>query len=146
MTRAIAVVLVLGVVSASTGVRGQDKVWPCEHETEPLMKLETSWQALYRAASSMPDKCFDGYFAEGISDTLVRKMGREWSGFTTLLIKHKDNARFFGLIIKSINATLNAEDVDAIERLSKYSCPARLQKQCDAIQVQIGEARKDFGT
>ncbi len=138
--------IVFACAQGSAFADNKDKVWPCESETASLMTLETAWPDLYLAASALPSKCFDGYFAEGISDTLVRKMGRDWPGFTNLLRKHKNDKKFFGLILRSINATLNPDDIDVIESLSKGSCPSTLRKQCDAIETQIGVARKDLGT
>jgi hypothetical protein len=109
------------------------------------MNLKTPWSEFYRAASVMPDECFDGYFSEGISDTLVRKMGQDWSGFTEVLLKRKNTKKFFALVLRSINATLNPDDVDVIEKLSKGSCPSELRRHCDAIETQIGVAKKEFG-
>lgn len=99
---------------------------------------------LYNASIELPDECFDGYFAEGISDTLVRKMGRDWSGFLNILKTYPENKRFMELIIRSINATLISEDIRVVDDLARTSCVDELKQNCAAISKRAAEALKEL--
>jgi hypothetical protein len=118
--------------------------YPCNPETSPLMTLKSSWHMLYNASIELPDECFDGYFAEGISDTLVRKMGLDWPGFLNILKMHQENKRFMELIIRSINATVNSEDVRVVDELARTSCVDELKQNCAAISKKAAEALKEL--
>ena len=112
---------------------------PCVKETQALMSINSSWPNLYREASVLPVGCFDGYFGEGISDTIVRKMGEDWPGFIKVLAAHRNNKRFFSVVLDSINATLGADDVEAVYKLSQQSCPSKLASKCKAISQRATE-------
>jgi hypothetical protein len=108
------------------------------------MTMATSWPAMFRAAASLPAGCNDGYFAEGISDTVVRKMGRDWSGFLGILAAHPKDGKFFSLVLGSLNATLDADDIQVVNTLARKSCPANLSKRCAAISKRAKEALADY--
>jgi hypothetical protein len=113
---------------------------PCEAETAKLMDVKSSWEIVYADGIALPDKCFDGYFAEGISDTLVRKMEADWPGFKSILNKHKDGKKFLRLVLRSINATLNPKDIKSLKSLAETSCNPSLGKQCNAISKRAAAA------
>ena len=117
---------------------------PCERETKALMRTQSSWQEISRAAGALPAKCFAGYFAEGISDAVVRKMGMDWAGFIKTLSHESEGDKFFALVLKSINSTLNPDDIQVINRLALKSCPTALQMRCDAITNQAKAALADY--
>jgi hypothetical protein len=108
------------------------------------MDIKSTWGEIYKAAIALPATCFDGYFAEGISDTLVRKMGHDWSGFLGLLAAHPKETKFMNLVLRSINATLDPKDIRAVDRLAKSSCRAALQDHCRAISKQAAAALADY--
>ena len=116
---------------------------PCEAETRALMSIKSSWPDLYRAAVALPTRCFDGYFAEGISDTIVRKMGQEWTGFTAVLSAHPADERFMSLVLRSINATLDPKDIKVAAQRASSECPATLKIQCRAISERAAEALRE---
>jgi hypothetical protein len=111
-----------------------------------LMDIKSTWGDIYGAAIALPPACFDGYFAEGISDTIVRKMGQDWSGFLTLLAAHPKDAKFMSLVLKSINSTLDPKDIRVADRLAKSSCRATLRNQCGAISKQAAAALADYNS
>jgi hypothetical protein len=139
--RLIAVVLALWLTPLAV-VRAESH--PCEREAETLMTTQTSWQKLSRAADALPPKCFAGYFAEGISDAIVRKMGMDWTGFIETLSHEPEGDKFFALVLKSINSTLNPDDIQVISRLALKSCPSALQLRCNAIAIQAKTALADY--
>jgi len=104
--------------------------YPCEKETAALMEISSSWSTMYSAAQVLPKRCFDGYFAEGISDALVRKMGQDWPGFILLVEEHAGDSHFFPLVLRSINQTLNPDDVAKVKDLAEHSCPAQTSVKC----------------
>jgi hypothetical protein len=131
--------LCLGALTASA----EDK--PCEERTKPLMTLKSSWAAISNAASVLPAECFNGYFGEGISDTIVRKSVQDWHGFVDELKKHSAlNDNFLLLYLRSLNSTLNPDDIKAVSKLARESCPRGLTKQCGAILDRARVALEDY--
>ena len=116
---------------------------PCEAETAQLMNLESSWSEIFKAAIALPPACFDGFFAEGISDTLVRKMGKDWQGFQTLLTKYPNESKFINLVLRSINATLDPNDIRTVDRLANTACNVKIQNHCRSISKQAADALAD---
>lgn len=117
---------------------------PCEKETEELMSIASSWVELYKASLVLPSKCFDGYFAEGISDTVVRKIALDWPGFLAIWGRQPRDKRFVSLVSKSFNATLNPDHIQAANHLAKTSCPRQLTKQCTEISHLAVAALADY--
>ena len=141
MSRDIVVFLLLcfGAVTA----RAEDL--PCVNESKPLMTLKSSWTAIASAADALPAECFNGYFGEGISDVLVRKSAEDWPGFVEELAKHKaPRANFWLLYLRSLNSTLNPDDIKAVSKLAKESCPRSLTAQCSAIWGRTQAALADY--
>lgn len=112
----------------------------CEAETKALMTLKSSWPQIHDAAVVLPGRCFDGYFAEGISDTIVRKMGQDWAGFIAILSAHPADERFVSLVLRSINGTLDPKDIKAAAHRATTECPDQLKKRCASILEQTAEA------
>jgi RHS repeat-associated protein len=109
------------------------------------MTTKSTWADISRAASAMPPTCFDGYFGEGISDAIVRKSAKDWPGFVKELTKHSAaDDRFLVLILKSINATLDPDDIKAMSKLARDSCPSSLKAPCAAILEQARIALADY--
>jgi hypothetical protein len=111
----------------------------CEMATDSLMNQKTPWPRIHRAAVKLPAHCFDGYFAGGISDNIVRKLGQDWYGFISTLSRHPDDSRFLRLILGSINETVDATDLKVLMRRAR-SCPARLAQQCASVLAKAKEA------
>ena len=117
---------------------------PCEAETAQLMSLESSWSEIFKAAIALPPACFDGFFAEGISDTLVRKMGKDWQGFQTLLTKYPNESKFINLVLRSINATLDPNDIRTVDRLANTACNVKIQNHCRSISREAAAALAEY--
>jgi hypothetical protein len=139
---ALFTVTVMFATSASLGAENQ--LHPCEAETAKLMSMNSTWPEIYKAANAMPPACFDGYFAEGISDTIVRKMGQDWPGFLSVLVLHAKDSKFTKLILESINATLDPNDIKVIERLAQNSCRAEVLNLCRAISKEAVDALAEY--
>jgi hypothetical protein len=137
-------VLIIALAFASSANAQDAKKSPCEGETAPLMTLRTSWDEMHRAALALRPSCFDGYFAEGISDTVVRKVAKDWPGFLELLAKHPQDNVFFRLVLRSLNATLDPDDIRAVDRLALRSCPEAHKTRCAAMAKQAAAALADF--
>jgi hypothetical protein len=113
---------------------------PCEAETAPLMTMTSSWESMVGAADALPKECFDGYFAEGISDTIVRKMRADWPGFLKTLDSHPQNKKFLHLVLISLNATLDPGDIQAVNHFALSSCPSKYSATCSTISQRAKAA------
>jgi hypothetical protein len=125
-------------------VCADDRPYPCEAETAKLMKITSSWNEIYKSAIALSTTCFDGYFAEGISDTIVRKMRKDWRGFLVVLTKHGNESKFMKLVSDSINATLDPNDIRAIGYLAETSCLPEIRNQCRTISNQASTALSEY--
>ncbi|NGY06081.1 hypothetical protein [Solimonas terrae] len=141
MPRIIAALLLLAFAAPAGAATPAQ---PCEKAAEPLMSVTSSWAELYTAGSHLPAGCFDGYFAEGISDTIIRKIGTDWPGFIAVLLKHSNSKKFFGLVLDSFNATVDEEDIQTANRLALRSCPSKLKIKCLAISQRAKEALASY--
>lgn len=142
MTRTLVVLTLMFAFGLLPVVCAADQ--PCETQTKPLMTPRSSWSAIYNASIDVPSDCLNGYFGEGISDTLVRKMGHDWPGFLAVMNRHHEHKKFIDLVLKSINATLNPEDIVVVYKLARTSCQAVRQHECDAIAAQSKAALADY--
>jgi hypothetical protein len=70
-------------------------------------------------------------------------MGRDWPGFVSLLAQHPEDGKFMRLVLRSINATLDTNDIRVVDRLAKTKCPAQLGKQCVAIYKEAAAALEE---
>jgi hypothetical protein len=141
MTRGVAIFALMCVLHLPSARAAEQ---PCEKQTGPLMTSKSSWNAIYKTAVALPSDCFDGYFGEGISDVMVRKMGHDWLGFIRILSRHQEDAKFFSLVLKSINATLNPDDIVTVYKRARTSCPAALQEKCNEITARSKAALADY--
>jgi hypothetical protein len=127
-------------LAAASVLHAQENTRPCEAETAPLMTLKSSWSEMHLAALSLPSRCFDGYFAEGISEMVTRKMRTDWPGFLALLARLPQEDAFFSLVLRSINATLEINDIKSLDTLARKSCPDEHKARCGAIARQAAAA------
>ena len=137
-------ILSIILFTSQTALSAENDEHPCEAKTTKLMSVKSTWEELYKAALKLPSNCFDGYYAEGISDTLVRKMGQDWSGFISILMLHPKESKFMNLILDSINATLDPDDIRIVDGLAQHWCLAELSSQCNAISEQAAAALQDY--
>jgi hypothetical protein len=137
---ALARLSAFAVLAAGPALCAAEAPHPCEAETAKLMNIGSSWEELYSDAMALPDWCFDGYFAEGISDTLVRKMAADWSGFQLLITKPKKEEKFVRLVLRAINSTLDPKDIKAVDALATASCNPELETLCKAISKKAAVA------
>ena len=137
MTKRIVLAAFLAPFSVYGG--GSESAVPrCEAETSVLMTTQSAWAELASAANALPERCFDGYFAEGISDTLVRKLATDWEGFLAVLDGKPSNGPFMNLILRSINESVDKKDIDSITTSAKERCPRRHEASCSAIIGRAG--------
>jgi hypothetical protein len=131
--------LCFGVVT----VRAEARL--CENESKALVTLKSSWAAIASAAEALPAECFNGYFGEGISDVIVRKSAEDWPGFVAELTKHEaPRDKFFLLYLRCLNSTLNPDDIKAVSKFAKESCPRNLAARCGVISDRARVALADY--
>jgi hypothetical protein len=93
------------------------------------MTMATSWPAIFRAAAFLPAGCNDGYFGEGISDRI--------------LAAHPKDDKFFSLVLGSLNATLDPDDIQIVNTLGSEVMPSNSEQamRCD-LQAGQGSPRR----
>jgi len=130
MKYSLALLLILSFASSVSAVEDNQ---PCVEETRALMNVSSSWEAILKSMQDLPVSCFDGYFAEGISDTFVRKLGAEWDSFHLIYPQFKNNPQVNEIILKSFNATVLSKDLEKIIELGKNRCPNNKNNICNTL-------------
>jgi hypothetical protein len=95
---------------------------------------QSSWDDVRRGALANP---------EAVEKTIARRMLEDWAGFLALLARHPRDDAFFDVVLRSINPTLGAADLHALDALAHKSCPSSHRSQCDAIAKEAATALKD---
>ena len=117
---------------------------PCINETKGMMIIATPWDEILKSMKDLPSECFDGYFAEGISDTFVKKLAKEWKSFFAGYSKFENEPSIKNIVSRSFNASLDQEDLKKISLLSKDSCPEGNKQLCKELESYAVGAMKEI--
>ena len=109
----------------------------CVKETKLAMNKRTSWPTILDSLAVLPVGCFDGYFAEGISDTIMHKMNREWLELMESLPSFMESDRVRELLLRSANEVALPKDLEAANLNAKTRCSIELDLFCTAIIKRI---------
>ncbi len=74
--------------------------------------------------------CDDGSMAEAYSEGIARLLVDRWDKLPELAAAIERHPRLKEFVLRHIDATLNADDVDKIEALATSSCPQGLGALC----------------
>jgi hypothetical protein len=88
--------------------------------------------------------CDDGYFAEGISQFVIRSLAKQWNTLTFLQREIKRNTKFKDFVLKHVDATGDDNDLMIIVTNCKDKCPAKLRLLCKEIENNTQTALKEM--
>lgn len=103
-------------------------------QAEKAVDSLNSWDRIhdwYKAYS----QCDDGGQAEGMSEAVARNLVDRWERLSRLgeLIKDAGFRRF---ILKHVDATLNADDLEKIAVNAEKRCPTNLRALCRELKIR----------
>jgi hypothetical protein len=115
--------------------------------TEGRLALEEavtlrSWGALYRSFKKF-GHCDDGAIAEGYSESVARILADHWNTLPRFVELAAKNATFRAFVLRHLDATLNTDDLEKIEKSASARCPANLGKTCSDLAKQADQALKE---
>jgi hypothetical protein len=118
----------------------------CEALTKPFISDQPDWEEYNSFATDLPDHCFDGYIAEGISDSLIKKINSDWPGFMKFVSKKRDTDAFVRLMFRSINESLAVEDLQKLSTRASMQCDRQTLALCKQISKLSHKALKSAAT
>lgn len=94
-----------------------------------LGNLYDSWDNIYYYYKNYGE-CMDGYFGEGVTDAVVKRLATHWNDVFELkpLFEHTPN--FESFILYNINSSADEDDLLRINELSLKSCPEGMSNFC----------------
>jgi hypothetical protein len=115
----------------------------CYDKADPALTNLRTWQDLrfwYESYSG----CDDGYFAEGISDFVVKSLANRWQTLLALQREITKNSGFKSFVMNHIDATTDENDLRMVVTNSKAQCPSNLRPLCKEIEENAQTALKEI--
>jgi hypothetical protein len=122
---------------------GQMRCKPIEETISQLTKKkEYSAEGMTRLFLAMKQnpKCDDGWYAEGISDLVVKSTAVD---FVKVIEKIRSNRDLKFFLKRHIDATADWNDLDKITFNAANSCPEGMKAQCEEIGQVSSAASKE---
>ena len=116
----------------------------CDEASAPMRTIDTTWEQMSVAGDNLPFGCFDGYFGEGISDTLVRKLSTEWTGLFPAVPRRNHKNGFTKILLESISSVAELTELKTVFELSRVSCPATWEALCKEINHRAKTAIETY--
>ena len=105
---------------------------------ETLISAGARWDSLYRHQQVF-GACDDGGLAEGYSDAVVRLLAWRWGQIKNLAAISNSDPGFRRWVIKHIDATASAQDLQKIMRNSDKCIGDRDDSLCRLIRTAVAE-------
>ena len=86
--------------------------------------------------------CDDGGIAEGYSEAVARLLVDRWDTLPDLAALIRRNPPLRGFVLRHIDATLDARDIDRIEALATTSCLPSLKSLCRTLKKAASNATR----
>jgi len=134
----------LAIVAATAGISAGAKECTAREEYAALAVVEylDSWKNVNLAYRHF-QQCDDGAIAEGYSEAVARLLVDHWSRLPELGKLTANDSGFESFVLKRINATLDAKDLDKLHDLAKEKCPKGHRILCGKLTVRVESAWKD---
>lgn len=101
-----------------------------------------NWDAL-RGSYKEFGNCDDGAIGEGYSESVARILADHWNTLPRFVQLAENDPSFRRFVIRHIDSTLNADDLEKIKKAALTHCPSGLRKACGDIAKQADLALKD---
>jgi hypothetical protein len=98
-----------------------------------------TWDALYASYKKF-GHCDEGAIGEGYSESVARILADHWSSLPRFDQLAGEDAPFREFVIRHLDATLNAQDVERIRAKATTHCPPGLRKTCTDLIKQADYA------
>ena len=101
------------------------------------------WQDLFNSYSKFKG-CDDGAIAEGWSDAVVHLLATQWDKLGELQVLSSTHSDFEAFVLKHIDATTDADELDAVGTAAASRCPASAGALCNKIEKQVESAKVEM--
>ncbi len=107
------------------------------YTAEVLTDYLDSWNNLHLAYKQFGDCYRDGGPAEVMSEATIRLFADHWHELPALEKLADRDSLFLQFVLSHIDKTLNEDDIDKVDKLSKNSCPIHTHGICAQISDRI---------
>jgi hypothetical protein len=118
-------------------VGAEDKAPPCRRQSAILAEEEAStlrtWESIY-ASFVRYRGCDDGAIAEGYSESVIKMLALRWEQFPSLERLIARDGSFQQFVIRHIDDTVDARDLDAAAANALRYCPTQATSLCSMIR------------
>jgi hypothetical protein len=126
----------IAVLIATGNSVGQVRERPCTpaeaQRAEKEAETFRTWGALYQSFR-VYGRCDDGAIAEGYSESVARILVDHWDTLNQLVLLGNKDRAFRNFVIRHVDSTVKASDVDRIKMLAKTGCPKGSRALCDDL-------------
>jgi hypothetical protein len=105
----------------------------------------STWDAVYTSFKSYR-QCDDGVIGEGYSESVARLLVDRWNTLPRLRRLVGKDVGFRSFVLKHVDATLNNEDVQKIQRNARKRCPAGQRELCNEVGKRADLALKELNS
>lgn len=98
-----------------------------------LDNLYDSWDNIYYYYKNYGE-CMDGYFGEGVTDAVVKRLATHWDETSKLIPIFKNTPEFESFVLYNINSSADENDLLKINEVSKNSCPENMSGFCKKVE------------
>lgn len=130
------IVFVWSLLLAGQAEASQNKT--CTREEAIQSETEAStlsdWDAVFVSFKHFAH-CDDGAIWEGYSDAVVRLLARDWEHFDRLLMLISSNKKFEHFIIRHIDETVPADELQQIIENASVRCSSKGKRLCKQIEA-----------
>jgi hypothetical protein len=115
-------------------------------EFATALRTLKSWQAIDQFHKKHFPPCpYDGMYAEGYSDLVVRTLATRWSSTAELSALAEARPEFRTFVLKHIDASADPAQLKQVLRRATNECPSKAAELCNALrksaQVALAELR-----
>ena len=123
------------------------KSCPASLERQALDEPETfqSWKQLHSSYLKFRN-CDDGAIAEGYSESVVRLLADHWAELHELARVAESDPGFRKFVLKHIDATVNPDDLEKINKQAGAKCPTGLQALCGDLASKATAALTKYSS
>jgi hypothetical protein len=141
-TAAVITTLLAFPIRASAGASTQDH---CDekqdqwfHQVDPK-----TWGGLYRLFGEF-GQCDDGAIGEGFSEDVAQLFLKQWTHLDALSHFMASDKPFKKFVLQHIDATLDENELKAIDDNSRSHCPPGEAKLCRSIGIQTRQSLEEL--
>jgi hypothetical protein len=104
----------------------------CKVTADHLLSKVSSWADLHRWFKDYAD-CDDGNLVDDVAEYVTSSLAKDWQDLPKLGQEIKTEPRFKTFVLHHIDATVDTDVLEAVEKNADQRCPAGSEPLCASI-------------